>query len=113
MSQTISSQKLNILQEHVFDIVFVILYLLMVVAALGFSADSQKYIEQLDHYIKIYVCLFLIWRFNPLRSEYNFTKLDAKIAFTAGFFVLTTTSLNAYLTDLKNSTTKLITAIAK
>ena len=97
----LSSQKLYAFQERAFDIVFIILYLLIVISALGFSTDAQKYIEQLDYYIKIYVCLFLIWRFNPLRSQYEFTNLDAKIAFTGGFFILTTTILNEYLTNLK------------
>ena len=99
----LSSQKLHAFQERAFDIVFIILYLLIVISALGFSTDAQKYVEQLDYYIKIYVCLFLMWRFNPLRSQYEFTNLDAKIAFTAGFFILTTTALNEYLTNLKNN----------
>ena len=98
----LSSQKLHSFQERAFDIVFIILYLLIVISALGFSKNAQKYIEQLDYYIKIYVCLFLMWRFNPLRSQYEFTNLDAKIAFTAGFFILTTTILNEYLTNLKD-----------
>jgi hypothetical protein len=99
----LSFQKLHVFQERAFDIVFIILYLLMIASALGFSTDAQKYIEKIDYYIKIYVCLFLIWRFNPLRSHYEFTNLDAKIAFTAGIFVLTTTALNTYLTNLKDN----------
>ena len=51
----LSSQKLYAFQERAFDIVFIILYLLIVISALGFSTDAQKYIEQLDYYIKIYV----------------------------------------------------------
>ena len=98
----VSSKKLYSFQEQVFDIVFIILYLLIVISALGFSDNAQKYIEQLDYYIKIYVCLFLIWRFNPLRSHYEFTNLDAKISFTAGVVVLTTTALNRYLINLKH-----------
>ena len=42
-----------------------------------------------------------MWRFNPLRSEYEFTDLDRKIAFSAGAFILTTTALNQYLIQLK------------
>jgi hypothetical protein len=101
-------KKLHIFQERAFNIVFIILYLLMVISALGFSNDAQKYIEQLDYYIKIYVCLFLIWRFNPLRKYYEFTNLDAKIAFTAGFFILTTTALNEYITNIKNTATNTV-----
>ena len=96
-------KELHIFQEKIFDYTFYLLYALIVISALGFSTDAQKYIEQLDYYIKIYVCLFLMWRFNPLRSHYEFTNLDAKIAFTGGFFILTTTALNEYLTNLKDN----------
>jgi hypothetical protein len=56
--------------------------------------------------VKIYVALFLIWRFNPYRHV-KFTSLDKKIAFNAGLFVLfATTSINqifiAYLKEYKN-----------
>ena len=42
-----------------------------------------------------------MWRFNPLRTHYEFTDLDRKIAFSAGMFILTTTALNQYLDYLK------------
>jgi hypothetical protein len=97
------SKHLHTFQENMFDLVFIIIYILMFISALGFSESAQKYIEKLDYYLKIYICLFLIWRFNPLRSHYEFTNLDAKISFAAGVFILTTTALNNYLTNLKNN----------
>ena len=42
-----------------------------------------------------------MWRFNPLRTHYEFTDLDRKIAFSAGAFILTTTALNQYLDYFK------------
>jgi hypothetical protein len=42
-----------------------------------------------------------MWRFNPLRENYEFTDLDRKIAFSAGVFILTTTALNEYLVKFK------------
>ena len=104
----LSSQNLHSFQEHVFDIVFVILYLLIVISALGFSNDAQKYVEQIDYYIKIYVCLFLIWRFNPLRHADKFTDLDRKIAFNAGMFIITTTALKQYLDNIKGDVKNII-----
>jgi len=81
----------------------------MVISALGFSESAQKYIEEIDYYIRIYICLFLMWRFNPLRSHYKFTNLDAKIAFTAGFFILTTTALNQYIINIRDKATNIVT----
>ena len=97
----------NKVQETIFDFTFVIIYLLYFVIALGLSATAPKYLSFLDFYVKIYVALFLILRFNPFRHV-RFISLDKKIAFNAGLFVLfATTSINQivinYLTTLFNS----------
>ena len=94
-------------QENIFDFAFVIIYILYFLIALGLSATAPKYLSFLDYYVKIYVSLFLIWRFNPFRNV-KFRSLDKKIAFNAGLFVLfATTSINQilidYLIELKNS----------
>ena len=94
-------------QEHIFDFTFVIIYFLYFLIALGLSATAPKYLSFLDYYVKIYVSLFLIWRFNPFRNV-KFKPLDKKIAFNAGFFVLfATTSINqkliSYFTTFFNS----------
>ena len=93
-------------QEHIFDFTFVIIYILYFLIALGLSATAPKYLSFLDYYVKIYVSLFLIWRFNPFRNV-KFRSLDKKIAFNAGLFVLfATTSINqvliGYLMEFKD-----------
>ena len=107
------SKSLHNFQENAFDYTFYLIYILIVISALGFSESAQKYIEQLDYYVRIYICLFLMWRFNPLRKQYEFTNLDAKIAFTAGFFILTTTALNQYITKIKDKTTNKVKDVIK
>ena len=102
------SKHAHTFQENAFDYTFYLLYTLMVISALGFSESAQKYIEQIDYYIRIYICLFLMWRFNPLKKHYEFTNLDAKIAFTAGFFILTTTALNTYIINIKDKATNTV-----
>ena len=89
-------------QERIFNLVFYFSYLLIVLSALGLSTSAPNYLASLDYYVRVYICLFLIWRFNPLRSYYEFTDLDRQIAFTAGVFILTTTALNEYLEDFEN-----------
>lgn len=89
-------------QEHIFDVIIVISYILVFVSSLGLSSEAPYYLTNIDYYIRIYICLFLIWRFNPLRSNYEFTDLDRKIAFSAGVFILTTTALNQYLNSAKS-----------
>jgi hypothetical protein len=66
------------------------LYISMI---LGLSANAPQYLDDLQYYVKIYVSLFLILRFNPFRKV-RFTELDGRIAFSAGLFLLATTAIN-------------------
>jgi len=95
-------EKLHKWQERLYDIIIYVTYFLIIISSLGLSETAPKYLQSLDYYVRIYICLFLIWRFNPLRSKYEFTDLDRKIAFSAGVFILTTTALNQYLTTITN-----------
>lgn len=96
------STTLHKYQERLFDIIIYASYFLIIISSLGLSESAPKYLTDLDYYIRVYICLFLIWRFNPLRTHYEFTDLDRKIAFSAGAFILTTTALNQYLEQIKN-----------
>lgn len=91
-------------QEIIFDIVINVALILAIAAYFGFSQLSSTDLDNLYYYIKIYICLYLIWRFNPLRSKYEFTHLDIKIAFNAGLFILATTALSQYLKTVENDT---------
>jgi hypothetical protein len=95
-------------QNKFFDLFIIISWILLIISALGLSQAAPKFLEELDYYVRIYICLFLIWRFHPFRSQYEFTDLDRKIAFSAGMFILTTTVLNQYLMDIINILKKLI-----
>jgi hypothetical protein len=94
-------KKLNKIQEKGFDIFVIISYILIIASFLGLSTSAEPLLIKINYYIKIYICLFLIWRFNPLRSHYEFTNLDRKITFTAGMFILTTGVLENYLPTIK------------
>jgi hypothetical protein len=90
---------LHDIQLNFFNIFITISYLLIIISAFGLSKKAPQLLINLDYYIRIYICLFLLWRFNPLREKYEFTDLDRKITFSAGLFILTTTVLNKYLID--------------
>jgi hypothetical protein len=92
------------LHNKAYNIIIYITWFLYVVIALGLSANAPQYLEDMQYYVKMYVSLFLIYRFNPFRRV-TFTGLDAKIAFSSGVFLLATTAINnvlqKYITDLK------------
>jgi hypothetical protein len=83
-------------QNKAFDYVTVFTYILYIVIAFGLSATAPTYLNDLLFYTKMYISLFLIFRFNPIRLV-KFTPLDAKIAFNAGIFLLFTTLVNSVM----------------
>jgi hypothetical protein len=108
------SDYINSVQEKVFDTSINITYFLIIITALGLSTTAPKYLDTLDYYVKVYVCLFLVWRFNPFRNIKNFTKLDKKIAFSSGLFILTTTFLASFLQNIPDiSKIPILTRISK
>jgi hypothetical protein len=90
------NKDIHQLQNRIFDAVLYVTYILYIAVALGLSANAPEYLDELQRYIKLYVSLFLIYRFNPFRRV-QFTGLDAKIAFNAGWFLLTTTFVDSML----------------
>jgi hypothetical protein len=103
-----NKQDLNNFQERIFDFIIYLTYFLIILSFFGVSEYAPKYLNELDYYVRIYICLFLMWRFNPFRYYYDFTNLDRKIAFSAGAFILTTTALNNYLISIQNEVKNLL-----
>jgi hypothetical protein len=99
------NKKIHRLQSQVFTVIIYLTWILYIAIALGLSTSAPQYLDDLQYYVKIYICLFLIYRFNPFRRV-QFTELDSKIAFSAGLFLLATTAigifLKNYLTQIKN-----------
>jgi hypothetical protein len=89
-------------QERMFDIAIYISYALIILSYLGLSKYNPAFLDVINNYVRIYICLFLLWRFNPFRQLVPFTNFDRKIAFSAGLFILTTTILNNYLIDFNH-----------
>jgi hypothetical protein len=88
------------IQYKLFTLFIILFYVFAIVSALGVYPNAQSYVETMDYYMRIYICLFLIWRFNPF-SNHRFDELDKKIVFMAGVIILSTTALNQYLVLLR------------
>jgi hypothetical protein len=95
---TIANIDVTQFQNTVFTWVIVITYLLYFSIAFGLSANAPDYLETLQYWVKIYISLFLIIRFNFFRKV-KFTELDRRVAFAAGLFLLTTTFVNQIITN--------------
>jgi hypothetical protein len=92
------SKKIYDVQNRGFDIFIFISWMLYFAVLLGVSVNAPSYLDNVDYYAKIYVSLFLLYRFNVFR-KITFTELDRKIAFSAGVFLFATTALNQVLTQ--------------
>ena len=87
---------IHIFQIRMYNIVMYITWLLYFAIALGISVNAPEYLNTLQSFLKIYISLFLIYRFNPFRKV-KFTELDSKIAFSAGVFLLGTTAIDGII----------------
>lgn len=68
-------------------------YILYAIALTGIVSLSPMYLNTLNLILKYYVCIFLIIRFNPWIPFKTDTKFDKMIVFTAGIFLLLTTTI--------------------
>jgi len=74
-------------------------WLFIILTLLGISFINSYYTGILSFIIRTYVCIFLIIRFNPIINfipNHSFSKLDKKVAFTAGLTIILSDS---YLID--------------
>jgi len=104
------SKKIYDVQNKAFDIFIFTSWVLYFAILFGVSINAPSYLDNVDYYAKIYVSLFLLYRFNVFRKV-TFTELDRKIAFSAGVFLFATTALNQVLTQYLQPLKSKITSI--
>lgn len=96
--------------NKLYDTIVIITWLLYIIIVLGLSTNAPEYLSTLNSFVKIYISLFLIYRFNPFRHV-KFTELDVKISFSAGVFLLATTAINSILTNYLTELTNMVELI--
>jgi len=74
---------------YIFYFTLIITWTLII--SLFFGIANIKYLDEATYYIRLYICLFLILRFNPFLplGGKKFTDLDAKISYSAAIAILT------------------------
>jgi hypothetical protein len=94
------------IQSKFYYMIVCLTWILYIIIAFGISINAPEYLDTLQYYVKIYISLFLIIRFNPF-TKVKFTELDTNIAFSAGIFLLGTTAINnilhIYLSNIKQN----------
>jgi len=82
----------DVILKYYSYIVNVILFLTLI----GIGVAVPEYLKTFQYYLKIYLAVFLIYRFNSFRTI-KFTELDRKVAFSSGLLLLSTTILGEFL----------------
>jgi len=63
------------------------------IVLVGLVETEPSFLANLEYYVKVYVSIFLIWRFNPYSHTGKFTEVDRRIVFSAALFIVTTSVL--------------------
>lgn len=93
----------QIFKKYLFSIISIPFTIITIITYFGLYTNFPSFITNLSMYLHIFVCIFLIFRFNPIYSfgNKNFTYLDRQIAFNAGMFILfTNTNLLKGITQI-------------
>lgn len=99
------SKDVHIFQHKLVDLIQIITIILYIIISFGLSTIAPQYLSYLRQFLKIYVSLFLIYRFNYFRTI-KLTELDRKIGFNAGILLIGTDIINyivqKYSDDIHN-----------
>ena len=93
------------LHERLYDYAIYISYILYALALFGLSNYAPEYLDSLRDFIKLYISLVLIIKFNPFTHKSGYiSTFDKKLVFSAGVFLLLTTSITTivekYIVDI-------------
>ena len=84
------------IKEVVLEIMMFFPYIFMVASHFKFVTDKWQYtVEIVDSVVRLFICLFLIIKFNPFRRS-ALTHFDKGVGFNAGLLLLSSTILNSY-----------------
>ena len=81
------SKDIHLFQHKLVDLIQIVTIVLYITISFGLSTLAPQYLIYLQHFLKIYVSLFLIYRFNDFRTV-KLTNLDKKIGFNAGILLI-------------------------
>ena len=78
-----------------------LLYVLYLLTVLGIWSQAPQYLNSLEYFLQIFIGVLLIVLNNPI-TKHKYSPIDKKLAFSAGFFLLASTTLNTFLRRLSN-----------
>jgi len=93
------------LYESIYTYGSYLFYILYAITIFGLWNESKTYLNAVDYFLQLFISMLLIYFYNPL-NNHTFGPIDKKIAFSAGIFLITSTTLNAFLKKIENPLSK-------
>ena len=75
-------------QHFIIDWMGYIIFFVFILLFLGIIQKEPTYFIETIFIFKLFLALYLIYRFNDFRKNIKFTELDRKVCFTAGTYLL-------------------------
>ena len=88
--------------ETIYMYAIYISYTLYILAVGGITIIDPKYITYLDTFIKYYISLFLMWKFNIFRTTKKITEFDKQVVFAAGSLLFISSAAFDYINSHYN-----------
>ena len=105
------SRDVHIFQHTLVDLIQIVTIILYIIVSFGLSTMAPEYLSYLQQFLKIYVSLFLIYRFNDFRTVY-LTELDRKIGFNAGVLLIGSDIINYIVKNYKDDIYKINSSVS-
>jgi hypothetical protein len=104
-------KNVHIFQHQLVDLIQIVTIILYITISFGLSTLAPQYLSYLQQFLKIYVSLFLIYRFNNFRTI-KLTKLDRKIGFNAGVLLIGSDIINYIVKHYTDDVRKINSSLA-
>ena len=75
-------------QHFIIDWMGYIIFFVFILLFLGIIQKEPTYFIETIFIFKLFLALYLIYRFNDFRKNIKFTELDRKVSFLAGSYLL-------------------------
>ena len=105
------SKDIHKFQDKLVDLIEIVIIILYIIISFGLSTIAPQYLSYLRQFLKIYVSLFLIYRFNNFRTI-KLTELDRKIGFNAGILLIGSDIIDYIVKNYKDDIYKINSSLA-
>lgn len=84
----IELKNLIMIQHFIVDAMIYVTFIIFFLVFIGIIQKQPSYLDEIIFVFKVFIALYLMYRFNDFRKNIKFTELDRKVCFSAGGYLL-------------------------